>query len=252
MSLAAALRASNPSQPNTLRAIRYSSRNSTAGDHVMIVWSQGNSRSPLRRMGFWHPAGLISPILRQCNRTITDALCAVFADDVRFRRGLPVGFATDAGLQQRAMETLVELTEVLRAVLSPQDMVAAAVKRAASMGAPTLRRHLTDLEELSEVGVRTPVRRRPGLRSHLTVAGDVVSLDFHNKTVRFPAHVAAAPNGCHRPFSPRTSVTRRVPRPWKQRRWGTVQRTVFSARHAGLRSGGMDTVSDDIGRYEFT
>jgi hypothetical protein len=27
---------------------------------------------------------------------------------------------------------------------------------------------------------------------------------------------------------------------------GTVQRRVFSARHAGLRSGGMGTVSDDI------
>jgi hypothetical protein len=27
---------------------------------------------------------------------------------------------------------------------------------------------------------------------------------------------------------------------------GTVQRTVFSARHAGLWSGGMGTVSDDI------
>jgi hypothetical protein len=30
----------------------------------------------------------------------------------------------------------------------------------------------------------------------------------------------------------------------------TVQRTVFPARHAGLRSGGMGTVSDDIGCYE--
>jgi len=33
---------------------------------------------------------------------------------------------------------------------------------------------------------------------------------------------------------------------------GTVQRTVFSARHAGLGSDGMGTVSDDIGRYEST
>ena len=31
---------------------------------------------------------------------------------------------------------------------------------------------------------------------------------------------------------------------------GTVQRTVFPARHAGLRSGGMGTVSDGIGCYE--
>ena len=33
---------------------------------------------------------------------------------------------------------------------------------------------------------------------------------------------------------------------------GTVDQTVFSARHAGLRSGGMGTVSDDIGRCEST
>jgi hypothetical protein len=33
---------------------------------------------------------------------------------------------------------------------------------------------------------------------------------------------------------------------------GTVQRTVFPARHAGLRSGGMGTVSDDIGCCECT
>jgi putative transposase len=33
---------------------------------------------------------------------------------------------------------------------------------------------------------------------------------------------------------------------------GAVDQTVFSARHAGLRSGGMGTVSDDIGRYEST
>jgi len=31
---------------------------------------------------------------------------------------------------------------------------------------------------------------------------------------------------------------------------GTVHRTVFPARHAGLRSGGMGTVSDDIGCCE--
>jgi hypothetical protein len=33
---------------------------------------------------------------------------------------------------------------------------------------------------------------------------------------------------------------------------GAVDQTVFSARHAGPRSGGMGTVSDDIGRCEST
>jgi hypothetical protein len=33
---------------------------------------------------------------------------------------------------------------------------------------------------------------------------------------------------------------------------GSVSRSVFLARHAGLRSDGMGTVSDDIGSYEST
>jgi hypothetical protein len=40
MSLAAVLRASNPSQPNTVTQIRYSSRDSTARDHAMFTWSE--------------------------------------------------------------------------------------------------------------------------------------------------------------------------------------------------------------------
>jgi hypothetical protein len=40
MSLAAVLRASNLSQPNTVTEIRYSSRNSTARDHAMFAWSE--------------------------------------------------------------------------------------------------------------------------------------------------------------------------------------------------------------------
>jgi hypothetical protein len=38
--LAAVLRASNPSQSNTVTEIRYSSRNSTARDHVTLTWNE--------------------------------------------------------------------------------------------------------------------------------------------------------------------------------------------------------------------
>jgi hypothetical protein len=40
MSLAAVLRASNLSQPNIVTEIKYSSRNSTACDHVTLTWSE--------------------------------------------------------------------------------------------------------------------------------------------------------------------------------------------------------------------
>jgi hypothetical protein len=46
MSLAAVRRASNPSQPKIVTEIRYSSRNSTARDHVMITVMQPNTSLP--------------------------------------------------------------------------------------------------------------------------------------------------------------------------------------------------------------
>lgn len=130
----------------------------------------------------------VHPVLY--SQAIIDALGEVFADDARFRKGLPMGFATDEKLQRQAAATIAELLGALHGELSPQEMVAAAVKRAASISAPPLRHHLTDLEQLSQVEVHTPVRRRPDLRFTMTVADDAVNLDFHNKTVRFPAHVA--------------------------------------------------------------
>jgi hypothetical protein len=69
-------------------------------------------------------------------------------------------------------------------------MVAESVKRATSISMPALRHHLTDLEGLAELSSATRLWRRPDLVWTLTVTGDAVRLDFHNKTVQLPAHVA--------------------------------------------------------------
>lgn len=141
----------------------------------------------------------VHPVLY--SQAITDALSKVYAEDVRFRRALPMGFATDVGLQRHAAATITELIEVVRAGLSSQDVVAGSVKQATSISAPILRHHLTDLEQLSHIRIDTPVRRRPHVRCHLTTVSDVINLDFHNKIVQFPARVAdevryvAASNG---------------------------------------------------------
>ncbi len=54
------LRASSPSQPNTVTEIRYSSRNSAASDHGLIT---GTEETPAHHTGdeFWHGtrAGLV-------------------------------------------------------------------------------------------------------------------------------------------------------------------------------------------------
>lgn len=56
MFLAAAPRASNPSQPNTVTQIKYSRLNSTATDHGTIT---GAKETPGHRLcdEFWHGTG---------------------------------------------------------------------------------------------------------------------------------------------------------------------------------------------------
>ncbi|WP_265558529.1 cupin domain-containing protein [Streptomyces hygroscopicus] len=120
----------------------------------------------------------------------TDAMRQLFTEEVRFRQGLPIGFAHDVHLRHQVEGTFVELLDVLRTRLSPSAAVAENVKRTASIGSPTLRGHLTDLDRLATLWIDTRVRRRPGLRWNLTVTDDAVELDFHNKSVRFPVPVA--------------------------------------------------------------
>jgi ribosomal protein L16 Arg81 hydroxylase len=124
------------------------------------------------------------------SEVIGDAVRKVFAREVRFREGLPIGFAIDEQLQTHAKERLAELLDLLRAELSPDEMMAHSLMRAASLNQPTLRHHIIDLVSAEGVGLDTRVRRRPDLRCQFTTVDGFVLLHFHNKTVRFPGHVA--------------------------------------------------------------
>lgn len=130
----------------------------------------------------------IHPVLY--SQAIESAVKRLTENDVRFRRGFPIGFANDEGRQREAAETVTALLDVLRSALSPADMVAESVTAAASINAPTLRHHLTDLEHLDRLDIDTRLRRRQDLRWHMTVTDDLVNLHFHNKTVHLPAFVA--------------------------------------------------------------
>jgi ribosomal protein L16 Arg81 hydroxylase len=121
---------------------------------------------------------------------LKDAMNALFDDDVRFRGGLPVGFVTDPAAREEAAARLAELIDVLRERLAPAEMVDTAARETVSISSPLLRHHLTDLEEGATLDVATRVRRRPGLQWHLSENAEAVELEFHNKTVRLPAHVA--------------------------------------------------------------
>jgi hypothetical protein len=120
-----------------------------------------------------------------------DAMSELFADDVRFRRGLPLGFAQQPEGRRAVEETFAELLEAMRQQLSPFAMTRDAVRHATSISSPVLRHHLTDLEDLATVGLHTRVRRHAALQWNLTVTNEQLELDFHNKTIRLPAHVAA-------------------------------------------------------------
>ncbi len=130
----------------------------------------------------------VHPVLY--SQVVQNAIWALFTNDARFRAGLPIGFATDYARQRRAADTVTELLDVVRERLAPQDMVADSVLRATSAGLPSLRHHLTDLDQLDRIGLTTRVRRRPNLRYRISVDDNVVSVDFHSKTVRLPASFA--------------------------------------------------------------
>jgi ribosomal protein L16 Arg81 hydroxylase len=130
----------------------------------------------------------IHPVLY--SQAIEGAIKRLTEQDIRFRRGFPIGFVNDEDRQRQATETLTELLDALRSSLSPDEIVADSVRTATSINAPTLRHHLTDLERLDQVDVNTHVWRRPGLRWQLTATDDVVDLHFHNKTMHLPAFVA--------------------------------------------------------------
>ncbi|MGW2636607.1 cupin domain-containing protein [Streptomyces sp. NPDC001348] len=121
---------------------------------------------------------------------LQQAIAKVAAEDVRFRTGLPYGFARSPELQQQAEKTLAELLRSVVDQASPQAAIDDAVDRAVSISPPRLRHHLTDLEAVSDIGPDTKLRRRPDLRWDLKLTDDRVRLSFHNKTVEFPLHVA--------------------------------------------------------------
>jgi Cupin superfamily protein len=120
---------------------------------------------------------------------VMDAIFKLFYADVRFRKALPLGFAADEDGMDEAAAHFTELISTLGERLSPRDIVAECAKRVASANLPVLRHHLTDLEELADVRTDTPVRRRSGQQWHVNDVGNEVSLQFHNKSIRLPAHM---------------------------------------------------------------
>lgn len=158
-----------------------------------IHWGRTNASASVHITMGVHPV-LWSDLLHNAIRRLA-------TDDVRFRQALPMGFANDESRRDEVLTTADTLMETVRAQLSPDSLLDAAVTQATSITWPTLRHHLTDLEEVDHVQIDTRVRRRPEQRWRLTVDDELVTLSFHDKAVELPARVAdevksiAASNG---------------------------------------------------------
>ncbi|MFJ3220078.1 cupin domain-containing protein [Kitasatospora sp. NPDC086801] len=119
-----------------------------------------------------------------------EAVQKVVESDVRYRGGLPMGFTGSEEVQQQVRGTLAELVADLSSKIDVDSAVAAVVTQGVSLNAPALRGHLLDLERLDEITPETKVQRRLPIQWNVTVDAQTVNLDFHGKTVSFPAHVA--------------------------------------------------------------
>jgi mannose-6-phosphate isomerase-like protein (cupin superfamily) len=157
-----------------------------AGDLLYLPRGTVHSATSNERVSAHVTIG-VHPVL--FSQLIENAVPKAFTDDVRFRKGLPIGFATDPRLQDQVRDTLTELVDVLQTHLSSQDLTGDAVKRTTTIGMPILRHHLTDLDQMDNVQLTTAVRPRPGIRFRISTNDHVVSLDFHGKTVTMPLHV---------------------------------------------------------------
>ncbi|MFJ3310103.1 cupin domain-containing protein [Streptomyces sp. NPDC086549] len=117
------------------------------------------------------------------------AMEKLFDEDVRFRTGLPAGFARDENLQRSAARALRQLAAILQESLPCERVIEETVTQAVSVNSPSLRGHLGDLERLRAYTESTPVRRRASVLCHVTVTETTVTASFHNKAVTLPRQV---------------------------------------------------------------
>jgi ribosomal protein L16 Arg81 hydroxylase len=121
---------------------------------------------------------------------IQDALFELAAKDARLRAALPAGFNRSPEALEQTVEQLRELLGSVLVGLRPERIVNGAAARTTFITSPNLRGHLTDLEQVGSVTADTVFYRREGMRFNLAVAGPLIQLEFHNKTVKLPVEIA--------------------------------------------------------------
>lgn len=128
--------------------------------------------------------------------TVHDVLAAVLAraedGDVRFRRDLPIGAASDAAA---ATQVVGEAVEHLRAWLATLDVAAVADDirtRFLANRQPLLEGQLIELQALGALADHTIVQARWGVLLDRRVADDTLTLTLADRHIRMPASLAPA------------------------------------------------------------
>lgn len=132
----------------------------------------------------------IHPLTRQ---TLADQVFAALGDDLELRRSLPAGF--DAANEPMLDDELNATVAALRAALDRIDRSAVARGVGRQLAAATRPAPLKPLEQLSlaaSLRAETRVCLRSGLRLSMQTDGEEIVIELPDKTVRFPAHEAAA------------------------------------------------------------
>lgn len=110
-------------------------------------------------------------------------------ENLLLRRGLPPGFATDAGRVEEAVALRGELAAAVDEALAPERLAAALEdlsNRYVYSRNPVSRGQLADSAEAERIDRATRLRVRPGITARLTPAGDRLALLYSGQVLELP------------------------------------------------------------------
>ena len=113
------------------------------------------------------------------------ALCR---QDVRFRKAVPVGFATHDQVSSAAHAQFDELLTVFAEHTQLDTVIGRLAERFITSRLPLLEGQVLDMAAADELDVHTVVRKRPGMLHRLIVDDQSVRLLFPGMTLRFPTY----------------------------------------------------------------
>lgn len=155
----------------------------SAGDALYLPRGYVHSARAQEGVSLHLTVGILATTVHDVLRRLVDRA----ADDERFRRSLPVGWADDGALAVGAVKSAVaELIRWLELV-DPEPVASALQERFWSRRPQVLGGQLLELVALDRLDDSTPVRRRPGAICRISLDGERVLVVLGDRRVELPA-----------------------------------------------------------------